>query len=175
MRLPGREEALAILREAGCSEGVINHCLNVNGIAIRIAEGLQGKGLKIDLALVQAGALLHDLGRSRTHGIEHGVVGGEIAKELGLPNKLVRIIERHIGGGIPAEETLALGLPEKDYVPESLEEKVVSYADKLIEGDREVEFEVTLGKFMEELGEDHPGLDRMRALHEEISELLGVR
>lgn len=147
--------------------------MSVTRIALRLAEEFRGRGLEVDAALVEAGALLHDLGRSRTHGIRHAVVGGRIAREMGLPEALVRIIERHIGAGIPAEEAGEIGLPRGDYVPETLEEKIVAYADKLIEGCREVEFGVTVGKMAEELGEGHPALARMRALHEEIVGVIG--
>lgn len=173
MKLPGRDEASDILSEAGCSRGVTDHCLNVTRLAVLIAEGIKMNGREVDLALVEAGALLHDLGRCRTHGIRHGVVGGELARELGLPEAVVRIIVRHIGAGIPAEEASALGLPEGDYIPETLEEKIVTYADKLVEGREVVEIGVVREKFAEELGADHPALDRLRALHEEIRGLLG--
>jgi uncharacterized protein len=147
--------------------------VSVTRIALRLAEEFRGRGLEVDAALVEAGALLHDLGRSRTHGIRHAVVGGRIAREMGLPEALVRIIERHIGAGIPAEEAEEIGLPRKDYVPETVEEKIVAYADKLIEGCREVDIGVTAGKMAEKLGEDHPALDRLRALHEEIVGVIG--
>ncbi len=174
MSLPDREESLEILREAGCCSGVVTHCVNVTRVAMRLAGRLMEMGLEVDLALVEVGALLHDLGRARTHSVRHGVVGGEMARELGLPEALVRIIERHIGAGIPRVEAEELGLPEGDYVPETLEEKVVAYADKLIEGHREVGIEVAIRKLQAELGAGHPGVGRLRALHEEMSALLGL-
>ncbi len=135
---------------------------------MRLAEDFKERGVDVDLELVEAGAILHDLGRSKTHGIRHGVVGGRIARKMGLPERLVRVIERHIGAGIPVEEAEKLGLPRRGYVPETVEEKIVAYADKLIEGCREVEFGATVGKMTEELGEDHPALGRLWALHKEI-------
>ena len=173
MKLPTREEALSLMAEAGCSQHVIDHCIRVTKIALSLAETLKRRGFDIDLALVEAGALIHDLGRSKTHGVEHGVVGGQLALELGLPTPLVRIIETHVGAGITAEEAGKLGLPEGSYTPESLEEKVVAYADDIIEGDRVVNIEVTVEKFGKELGDDHPALSRLRALHEEIVGLIG--
>ena len=175
MSLPGRSEALGILRNAGCSRGVVRHCVNVAVIAAHIGEELVEAGFELDLVLVEAGALLHDLGRSVTHGIGHGAVGGETARGLGLPMAVVRIIERHTGAGIPADEAAELGLPVGVYVPESLEEKVVCYADKLAEGQSEVKFDVTVGRMAEELGEDHPAIGRMWALHEKITGMLGSR
>ena len=151
----------------------MEHCRDVAAIAVRLAGELRGRGLEVDVGLVEAGALLHDLGRARTHGIDHGVVGGEMARGLGLPEALVRVIERHIGAGIPAEEAAAQGLPAVDYVPVTLEERVVAYADKLTDRGVEVEFEVTLGQYVAEHGEGSPVVERMRGLHEEMSRLLG--
>ncbi len=131
MRLPGRGEALGILRDVGCSRGVVRHCLTVAGLAARIGGELVGAGFDVDLALVEAGALLLDRGRSVTLGIGPGAGGGEGARGLGLPLAVVRIVERHVGAGIPADEADELGLHVGVYLPESLEEKLVCYADKL--------------------------------------------
>ena len=131
------------------------------------------RGHDVDMRLVEAGALLHDIGRSRTHDVDHAIVGAEIAREMGLPEELVNIIEVHIGAGIPADEAVELGLPERHYFAETLEEKVVAYADKLIMGRREVPFETTVESFALKLGEDHPSIDRLWTLHNEMSDLLG--
>ncbi len=124
------------------------------------------------MKLVEAGGLLHDIGRSRTHEVDHAVVGGQILKEMGMSDALVLIVERHIGAGIPADEAVELGLPERHYLPESLEEKIVAYADKLISGRREVPIEVTIKDFSTKLGEDHPSIDRLWTLHHEMTDLL---
>jgi uncharacterized protein len=129
-------------------------------------------GFEVDLALVEAGALLHDMGRGVTHGVAHGAVGGELARGLGLPLAVVRIVERHVGAGIPAGEAAELGLPVGVYMPESLEEKVVCYADKLAKGSGEVAFEVTVAEMVEKLGGDHPSIGRMWALHGEMTGML---
>jgi len=50
----------------------------------------------------------------------------------------------------------------------------VAYADKLVEGHREVGIEVTIRKLAEELGAEHPGVGRLRVLHEEMAALLGL-
>ena len=134
MKLPNREDALRMMREAGCSPQVVDHCISVTKIATNMAEELSKRGFKVDLQLIEAGALMHDIGRSRTHSVEHGAVGGEIARKLELPEHLSRIIERHVGGGITPEEADRIGMRHGNYVPETLEEKIVAYADKLIEG-----------------------------------------
>ena len=164
---------MKLLEKAGCSPHVIDHCLNVTRLAVEMAERLRGKGVDVDVRLVEAGALLHDIGRSRTHDTDHSAVGGKMIREMGLPEELARIVDRHIGAGIPRAEARALGLPRGAYVPETLEEKLVAYADKLVCGSRVVDMQVTIDEFAARLGADHPAIRRLRELHEEMSGLLG--
>ncbi len=135
-------EAIGLLRRSGCSPDVIEHCKTVASYAREIALDIRncalkrGDQVKIDVDLVFAGGLLHDIGRSKTHGILHAVEGARIAVDNGLDKKIVNIIERHIGAGIPEEEALGLGLPAKDYMPLTLEEKIVAHADNIVSGAR---------------------------------------
>jgi len=139
---------------------------------LRIANQLIFRGYDVDIRLVESGALLHDIGRSRSHEVDHAARGAEIARELGLTENLVHIIERHIGAGIPEDEAQELGLPEAHYIPETLEEKIVAYADKLIAGRQEVGIEVTVRDFSDRLGEDHPSIQRLWDLDTEMKALL---
>jgi len=134
------KEALDLLRKSGCSSGVIEHCQTVAANAREIAIDIRNCAQKnrsqinIDIDLVYTGGLLHDIGRSRTHGIYHAIEGARIAIENGLDEKLINIIERHIGAGISEDEAVDLGLPAKDYMPLSIEEKIVAHADNLVSG-----------------------------------------
>ena len=172
-RIPTPEEAIRILRESGCSPNVIRHCRAVAEIAVKIALKCRERGVPVDIELIRIGALLHDLGRSKTHSVHHPIIGAKIAEELGLPEAIIRIIKRHIGGGLTAEEAAELGWPVENYLPETLEEKIVTYADKLIDGDKVVPIEKTIEEFKRKLGEDHPSIRRIMNLHREIMELCG--
>ena len=136
------EEAIALLIKAGCSSSVIEHCKTVAEYARKIALDVENCARKrrvpinIDMNCIIIGGLLHDIGRSKTHGIDHAVMGARIAVEIGMNEKLVSIIERHIGAGITLDEALELGLPAKDYLPLTLEEKIVAHADNLAFGSR---------------------------------------
>jgi uncharacterized protein len=173
LKLPEKAEALTLLRKVGCPQNVIDHCLSVAALAVEVAEACAKRGAAVNIQLVETGALLHDIGRSKTHGVEHGVIGGQMAVEMGLPNEIARIIERHVGAGITLEEAIRLGLPPRDYTPQTLEEKIVCYADKKIDDGKRVSLEETIKKFAEELGEDHPAIKRLKALNEEIIKLAG--
>ena len=122
------KEALALLKKYGASEDVVRHVKKVRDYALEIAE----QNPAADRELVEAGALLHDIGRSRTHGIDHAVAGARILRAEGVDERIVRIVERHVGAGLTKEEAVYLGLPPADYVPEAIEEKIVCHADNLI-------------------------------------------
>ncbi len=162
--IPTPERCIELLQENGCSDEVIKHCMAVRDVAVRIA-----KKADADLKLVEAGALLHDIGRSKTHGITHAVEGVRIARRIGLPLNILYIIERHLSAGIPKDEAVKLGLPEKDYIPETLEEKIVAHADNLIQDCKrqriEEEIEQAKEKGLEQVAQ------RLIDLHKELSDI----
>jgi uncharacterized protein len=171
--IPSREEAILFLRKVGCSKEVVKHCILVSEVASEIAQACKRRGKDVNVKLVEVGAILHDVGRSITHGVKHGVIGGDIVRKAGFPEAIARIVENHIGAGIPAEEAAALGLEARDYVPKTLEEKIVTYADKLVEGSKRVGVSDAIEYFSRNLGPKHPALKRFKRLHEEISNLAG--
>ncbi len=170
-------DAIDLLRKSGCSQGVIEHCRVVAAYAREIAQDIRDCAIKkgidvgIDMDIVYAGGLLHDIGRSKTHGIFHAVEGARIALENGLDERLVNIIERHIGAGIDREEAKSLGLPAKDYLPSTLEEKIVAHADNLVSGTGVVSLDETVsGLRKKQLGEKI--IQRIIDLDAEISALI---
>jgi uncharacterized protein len=170
--LPSYAEALEILHKLGCSDELIRHCMLVSKIGEDIAYTCKSKGVDVDVNLVVVGGLLHDIGRSQTHSIQHGVFGSQLARKMGLTQRLILIIERHIGAGIPSEEAVLLGLPERDYIPRSLEERIVAYADKLVSGDHRTRIESEIHRLSEKLGSSHPAIQRLKTLDREIRSLI---
>lgn len=165
--LPTREECIEILKKSGCNKKIVRHCKAVENLALRIAELANG-----DKKLVSVAAMLHDIGRANTHGIRHAVEGAEMVRELGLPERVILIIERHIGAGISKDEAQRLGLPVKNYFPITLEEKIVSHADNLIEETKKRPVREVVRRF-EELGYRNVG-EKILRLHKELSEICGI-
>jgi uncharacterized protein len=126
-------------------------------------------GSYIDLDLIETGALLHDIGRSKTHTIQHAVVGAEILRNLNFPTEIVNITLKHIGAGLPSDEAEILGLPPGNYMPCTLEEKIVAHADNLINGTKEVDIDYVARKWENMFGKDHPAILRLKKLDKEVS------
>ncbi|MBF0127785.1 MAG: HDIG domain-containing protein [Magnetococcales bacterium] len=121
---------VAMLRRAGLSEPDLEHSLRVAEKGLEIARRVK---IGVDLEWVGRGALFHDLGKARTHAIEHGRIGAEMGQALGLPQTITDLMEKHIRGGMTPEEADELGLPVKDYTLHAIEERIVIYADRLVD------------------------------------------
>ncbi len=160
---------LKTLKDSECPPHIIEHCRVVSIKALNMASNFKDdNGSSINLELVKTGGMLHDIGRSRTHTINHAVVGAEMLRSLNFPIEIVNITQKHIGAGIPPEEAEILGLPPGDYMPGTLEEKMVAHADNLINGTKEVELEFVIRKWGKMFGKNHPAIDRLKKLHNEV-------
>lgn len=170
-----------VLRAAGVSEDDITHSVHVAEKALEIACRIGGDG--INQELVGRGALFHDLGKSKTHEMEHGKIGAELGCKLGLPREICDIMEKHIRGGLTAPEARELGLPIKDYTLRQLEERIIIYADRLVdiihdgivkissESEAEDRFEDILRTYPK-YGKNEITLSRYLAYHGEIQGLM---
>lgn len=136
-----------------------------------VAEEIISKIPEADPDLVIAGALLHDVGRSQTHNIMHAVVGAQIAVKRGLPDEIVEIIRRHTGAGIDPEDAAEMGLPPGDYIPRTLEQKIVAHADNLVSDNTVVTIDHSVDK-LERKGA-YRGAKRVADLHAELSGMYG--
>ena len=157
---------MTLLDRAGCSKRVIIHCCTVKAVAVEIA-----KGINADTELVIAGALLHDIGRAKDHTVMHANVGADMAERLGLPKELVSIIRKHMGAGIDNTDAIEMGIPEGDYIPRTIEEKIVAHADNFVSDDRITSYMHTVDKLR--IKGSYRGADRIEALHKELSDMYG--
>ena len=155
---------IKLLEKENTPENVIQHCKAVCKKAMKIASNFDNA----DKDLIRKGALLHDIGRSRTHGITHAIVGVERASKYGCTADVLNIIERHIGAGITAEEAVKLGLPEKSYIPQTLEEKIVAHADNLVSGSKEVDIDFVIKKWKRRIDDSDDNIERLLKLDEEL-------
>lgn len=119
---------------------IMRHSRDVADRALTIADRHPELGL--DRVFLEEAAMLHDIGVFRTDApgiqcfgtepyIRHGIIGAEIMRAEGFPRH-ARVCERHTGTGITRDAIRQFGLllPDRDFVPETLEEQVICYADK---------------------------------------------
>jgi len=167
--IPDERQARALHAKYGSSEQVGSHCRTVMAVSEALADEFLATGKPIDRRVVLAGALLHDIGRSRTHEVGHGWVGAKILEEEGVDAVVVEIVRRHVGAGISSEEASSLGFPPGDYIPRALEQRVVCFADKMVSGDGVRPFEEEVRRF-ERKGHD---VQRLLALEASLADELG--
>ncbi|MGN1375924.1 MAG: HD domain-containing protein [Prevotella sp.] len=119
---------------------LVSHSKSVADKAVKLA--LAHKELPIDIDFLYEAAMLHDIGIVKTNapGIEchgdkpyicHGIIGATMLRAEGL-HRHARVCERHTGAGLSCAEIVRqnLPLPHADYLPETLEEQLICYADK---------------------------------------------
>jgi len=172
-KLPSRDEAFDLLKKLKVPYQVRRHSLKVADKALEIAYEI--KKAEVNLDLVEIGALLHDIGRSQTHGFKHAIIGGNILREKGYPSNLSRICETHILGGLDKEDARYLNLPERDYLPESIEEKIICLADKHTAGTKEVTIEQRFQKWFNKYGKTKilmKSKKRIEKIQEELHNLM---
>lgn len=169
-----------LLRKSGVPEDDITHSVKVAEKALEIARRT---GADLDMELVGRGALFHDLGKAETHDIAHGKIGAEMGKAIGLSDAVTAIMEKHIRGGLSEAEAIELKLPVKDYTLHTLEERIIIYADRLVdiitegivpiqtENDAEDRFEEIL-RTIPKYGKNAPTLQRYLNYHKEIQGLM---
>ncbi|WP_348635427.1 TIGR00295 family protein [Methanococcus voltae] len=151
-----------------CPDNVICHCIAVSAYAYDFTKTLKDNH-NLDLNVIILGGLLHDIGRCKSHDIDHGIIGAGILKAMGLP-KLANIAETHIGAGITLEESKVLNLPIKNYIPITLEEKIIANVDNLIFGTKRVSIDEVVLKFKKrDCSEDV--IKRILNLYNELNKL----
>lgn len=161
--VPTKNQCMKILRKYNTPNSVIQHCLTVT----EIVEDFCSKIPSINKDIAIAGAMLHDIGRSVDHSIFHAVNGVRILENENIDYRIISIVKNHIGTGITKEEAVKLGLPVQNYIPKTIEEEIVSYADNLTDGGIKRSFEEILDYFIQKFGkESHvvKGLYRQKEL-----------
>ncbi len=141
---------------------------------MKITRELKERNIPINCDLVLAGAMLHDIGRSLSHKLDHGVIGANILKIERMPSELVSVVENHIFAGISKEETPEFNLPFRDFLPNTLEEKIVAYADNISKENDILTSEQVVKRYSRYLEESHPIIQRVKTLQYEIETLLNT-
>lgn len=147
---------------------LVEHGKAVAGKSLEIAARLSD--LNPDCRFIEEAALLHDIGIFLTDlpkigctglhpYISHGYLGRDLLEKEGLTSHAL-VCERHVGTGLTGDDITRnlFPLPIRDMRPQSIEEKIICFADKFFSKDekyltvaRPVE---TVRKMIRRYGED---------------------
>ena len=135
MDIPSRELALEILAWREVGEDIINHSLQVAKLAESLGQRARERGFDVNLRLIAAGALLHDIERKR--GRDHAQKGSALLCKMGYV-KVAAVVGAHMD--LPGDAL------------EHIDECAIVYlADKLVSGVKQVALktrqETALAKF----------------------------
>ncbi|MEW6614588.1 MAG: HDIG domain-containing metalloprotein [Thermodesulfobacteriota bacterium] len=118
---PTLEECLDLMKEHNMLENIVHHSLMVNEVGLWLSEELNKTGENIDMAKVRAGALLHDITKTKsiTTGEDHARTGSELLEKLGFTS-ISEIVRQHV----MTDDALNS--------PTISEIEIVNYADKRV-------------------------------------------
>jgi uncharacterized protein len=124
--IPSRDECIELMERFGMLANIREHSVLVCRVALTIAELLNTNGNGLNLDLIEAGALLHDITKTRAlkTGENHSQTGADLMEQLGFPEVAV-VVAQHVNLA-PREGGRSL----------LTEAEVVNYSDKRVMHDR---------------------------------------
>ena len=138
MSIPSENQCYRIMAKMAMLHNIVAHSLKVCQVAAHLTESLNSNGCALNLDLIRAAALLHDITKTRSlkTGENHARTGALYLAGLGYP-EVSEIVAQHVNldnfnsaGGPTAAE-------------------VVNYADKRVLHDRVVSLEARLAYIQE--------------------------
>ncbi len=167
--LPDIPTAESWLAEQGVDGQLLAHVRLVATIAEHLARRLQAAGESVDPVLAHRGGLLHDLAKVSAKKVarSHELMAGELLDQQGQP-ELAEIARRH-----------AMWAPlTEGQRPETWEQKVVYYADRIAQHDRLVGIDARMLEIAGRRPELRERIDEYRAAalqqEAELAARLGV-
>jgi len=141
----------------GMLENIVSHSLEVAKVALFISVELNKRGQTIDLGLVEAASLLHDLTKTECLKTkdDHAQTGSQQLKRMGY-ERVGEVVAQHIW-------------LEKEGDPSCVcEEEIVNYADKRVMHDRIVPLEERFNDLKARYGRSQKAMDYLERLQKEI-------
>ena len=120
--IPSRPLCLELMDQYGMLAHIREHSLLVTEVALHLGTSLSEAGFPLHLALIEAGALLHDLGKTPCLGtsLNHAEWGAQVLEQAGYP-QVAQVVREHVA------------LQPDGHDPRLIREaEVVNYADKRV-------------------------------------------
>ncbi|NWF92978.1 MAG: HDIG domain-containing protein [Syntrophaceae bacterium] len=169
-RIPTRDECFRLMSQCGMLSHIVDHSIEVARVALYLAVELNKKGQRLDLELIEAASLLHDLTKSEClkTKADHARTGSEFLRRMGYA-RVGEIVAEHIY------------LSREDDSSWVTEEEIVNYADKRVQHDHLVSLEERFRDLMERYGKSQKASEQMeqlkratRRIENKIFSILGI-
>jgi uncharacterized protein len=160
-RIPSRQDCLVLMEQTGMLPQIQGHSLQVCRVALCLGKNLISHFPELDMALIEAGALLHDIAKTeclRTKG-NHVEIGTEMVSARGF-HSVARIVAQHVHF-------------ENDFPPNgSIDEVVlVHYADKRVLHEEVVSLKERFAYLTKTYGKSEDVVERIEALYHDTLKL----
>ncbi len=152
--IPSPTDCLAFMAAYGMLPNIREHSLLVREVAVHLGTSLIEAGFPLHLDLIEAGALLHDLGKTHCLGtsINHAEWGAQALDNAGFP-KVAQIVREHVYLQANGEDPFAVR-----------EAEVVNYADKRVLHTQVVTLPVRFDDLQERYGQNEEARRRIAGL-----------
>ena len=158
--VPDRGACLALLQEQHTPAHIQRHCIAVAEEGLRLGRRLNDAGQALDLALIEAGGLLHDILRLEP---DHAAAGAALLLRLGYPR---------------LAEVVAVHMDLHGVLPPAVDEALIVFlADKQVREDYRVTVEqrygVAIERFPGRRAEIEVGMNRAIAARRMVEAIIG--
>lgn len=162
MTIPTRDECLKLMGQHGMPENIVNHSLEVAKVGLFLAAELNRRGQQIDLCLVEAASLLHDITKMTCLETkeDHAERGSQLLRGLGY-ERVGEVVAEHVW------------LSKQGSPMRVSEEEVVNYADKRVQHDQIVSLKERFNDLMERYGKNQRAVGYLERMEEAILEIEG--
>jgi len=158
--IPTRDECLRLMSQYGMLDHIMHHSIKVARVALFLSTELNKRGQRIDLSLVEAASLLHDVTKAVCFKTkeDHAQTGCQLLKAMGYERV----------GEVVAEHVVLSEKKDPSFVSE---EEVVNYADKRVQHDRIVSLEERFSDLMDRYGKSKEDFGHLEQLKKTTSEI----
>ncbi len=158
--IPAREECLRLMNQYGMLGNIIDHSIEVANVALYLSKQLNKKGQHINVLLVEAASLLHDLTKTESFETkqDHAWTGSRVLKEIGY-EKVAEVVAQHIWLSHEVDPLFVS------------EEEVVNYADKRVMHNRVVSLAERFKDLRDRYGRDPEGIRYLRRMERVVQEI----
>ncbi len=146
--IPTRHQCFELMRRYEMLPHIMRHSQLVTAVALLLGRKLNGSSQDLDLCLVEAGALLHDIAKTMCIGTKenHAEAGNKLLLSLGYP-AVADIVRQHIQLDPGSSDSHTVTEPE-----------LINYSDKRVKHEEVVDIEERFRDVLARYAKKLPGL-----------------